>query len=84
MRKAGITDYEAFGRQVLAAIPDRPISLEVFADELPEMENQGKQIATWGSNVNVKIPVTNTKRVFTGPIISRLASQGSCLTSPRS
>lgn len=76
MRKAGISDYEAFGRKVLAAIPDRPISLEVFADDLDEMERQGRAIATWGSNVNVKIPVTNTKREFTGPVINRLSSAG--------
>lgn len=75
MRKAGIADYEAFGRKVLAAVPDRPVSLEVFADDMPEMERQALQIAGWGKNVNVKIPVTNTRREFTGPLLSRLSSQ---------
>lgn len=60
MRKAGISDYEAFARDILAAIPDRPISLEVFADDFSEMERQARKIATWGPNVYVKIPVTNT------------------------
>lgn len=76
MRKAGITDYEAFGRKVLAAVPDRPVSLEVFADEFDEMETQARQIATWGKNVNVKIPVTNTKGKFAGPLIRSLSSDG--------
>lgn len=79
MRKAGITDYEAFGRTVLAKIPDRPISLEVFADDLPTMEAQARVIASWGPNVNVKIPVTNTKGEFTGPIIERLSTDGVAL-----
>src|ERR1700679_603209 len=61
MRKAGIADYEDFARKVLAAITDRAISLEVFADEKHEMEAQALTIASWGANVNVKIPVTNTK-----------------------
>jgi transaldolase len=76
MRKAGIRDYEEFGRKVLAEVPDRPVSLEVFSDELDGMEAQARKIATWGPNVNVKIPVTNTKRVFTGPIIKRLSAEG--------
>ena len=76
IRKAGITDYEAFGRKILAAVPNRPISLEVFADDLDHMETQGRAIAEWGRNVNVKIPVINTKREFTGPVIQRLARDG--------
>lgn len=76
MKAAGVTDYVAFAHQVLAALPDRPISFEVFADELDEMEAQALEIATWGSNVNVKIPVTNTKGVSTAPIIERLSKQG--------
>jgi transaldolase len=76
MRKAGITDYEQFGRKVLAAVPDRPISLEVFADELDGMEKQAREIATWGPNVNVKIPVTNTKGEFTGRLIGALSKDG--------
>jgi transaldolase len=76
MRKAGIADYELFARKVLAAIPDRPVSFEVFADELDEMERQGRAIAAWGHNVNVKIPVTNTKGEFTGPILHRMSRDG--------
>src|SRR3982750_889137 len=62
MRKAGITDYEAFSRDILDTIKDRPVSLEVFADEFDEMERQALKIAKWGKNVYVKIPVTNTRR----------------------
>jgi len=76
MRKAGISDYEAFGRKVLQSVPDRPISLEVFADDLETMEAQADKIATWGPNVNIKIPVTNTKGEFTGPLIKKLAAKG--------
>ena len=76
MRKAGITDYEAFARKLLAAIPNRPVSLEVFADDFDEMERQAKVIASWGKNVNVKIPVTNTKREFSGALIRELSESG--------
>lgn len=76
MRKAGISDYEAFARKLIAAVPDRPLALEVFADDLPTMEAQAKVIASWGENVNVKIPVSNTKGEFTGPIVERLAASG--------
>lgn len=76
IRKAGITDYEAFGRKVLAAVPDRPVSLEVFADDLENMEIQAGKIATWGPNVNIKIPVTNTKGEFTGPLLKTLSKKG--------
>ncbi len=76
MNKAGITDYKAFARDVLAAIPDRPVSFEVFADDFAEMEAQGLEIASWGKNVNVKIPVTNTKREFAGSVIERLSKAG--------
>lgn len=76
MRKAGITEYEAFARDILASIPDRPISLEVFADDQPEMERQALKIATFGSNVYVKIPVTNTQGESTAPLVKRLSHQG--------
>jgi transaldolase len=76
MRKAGLTDFEAFARDVLAEIPDRPISFEIFADDFAEMERQGRWIATWGENVYVKIPVTNTKNESSVPSIRRLASEG--------
>lgn len=76
MRKAGITDYEAFSRKLLGAITDRPVSLEVFADEFDQMERQALAIASWGKNVNVKIPVTNTRREFAGPLIRKLSAAG--------
>jgi transaldolase len=76
MRKAGILDYETFGRELLRAIPDRPVSLEVFADDIEGMEAQALAIAGWGSNVNVKIPVTNQAGDFMGPLIERLSSAG--------
>jgi len=87
MRKAGIEDYEAFGRKVLARVPDRPVSLEVFADDFPTMIGQGRAIATWGKNANVKIPVTNTKGEFAGPVLRTLAGEGvvlnvTALTTP--
>lgn len=76
MRKAGVEDYETFARQVLEAVPDRPVSFEVFADEFDAMEDQALRIASWGPNVNVKIPVTNTKGEFCGPLIERLSQAG--------
>ena len=75
MRKAGLTDYEAFALDILKTVRDRPISFEVFADEFPEMERQALKIATWGRNVYVKIPVTNTKREPSLDLISKLASE---------
>lgn len=76
MRKAGVQDYKVFAHQVLEAIPDRPISFEVFADEFDEMERQALEIASWGKNVSVKIPVTNTRKQFAGPLIKRLSKVG--------
>lgn len=76
MRKAGVTDYKAFARQALDVVTGRPISFEVFADDLPTMEKQALAIASWGANVYVKIPVINTQGEFTGPIIRRLAAKG--------
>lgn len=76
MRKAGLTDYRAFAREVVAAIPDRPISFEVFSDEFDEMERQAHEIATWGKHVYVKIPVTNTRREPAYDLIHRLSHAG--------
>ena len=76
MKKSSITDYEKFAKQVLLEIPDRPVSFEVFADDLEVMFDQAKVIASWGKNVNVKIPVTNTKGEFTGSIIKELSATG--------
>jgi transaldolase len=76
MRKAGISDYEAFARDILSEIRDRPISLEVFADEFGEMERQAHLIASWGPNVYVKVPVTNTRRAPALDLIHRLSHAG--------
>jgi transaldolase len=76
MRTAGITDYEAFSRDLLKAIPDRPISLEVFSDDFAEMETQARRIASWGDNVYVKIPVTNTQGESALPLVRALAKAG--------
>jgi transaldolase len=76
MRKAGVTDYERFARDILAAVPDRPISFEVFSDDFAEMDRQARRIASWGSQVNVKIPVTNTRGQSSAPLIRSLAQSG--------
>jgi transaldolase len=73
MRKAGIADYRAFAKDVLSAIPDRPISFEVFSDDFGEMERQAMQIADWGPNVYVKIPVTNTARAPSYELVRKLS-----------
>jgi transaldolase len=76
MRKAGVSDYEAFARKVLAAVPDRPVSFEVFADDFASMAEQARAIAAWGPNVNVKIPVTNTRGQSASELIRMLSSEG--------
>lgn len=76
MRKAGVEDYRAFAVELLRRVPDRPVSLEVFSDDFTEMERQARVIAAWGSNVYVKIPVTNTRGDFAGPLITRLSAAG--------
>jgi transaldolase len=76
MRKAGVTNYEAFARDILGVITEKPISLEVFSDEFDEMEQQALKIASWGANVYAKIPVMNTKRLPSYPLIKKLADQG--------
>lgn len=76
MRQAGVSDYKAFALDVLKLIPDRPVSFEVFADDFPTMEAQGREIASWGENVYVKVPVTNTKGEFAGPLMTRLSGAG--------
>jgi transaldolase len=76
MRQAGVTDYEAFARDVLQVVGDRPISFEVFADDFAEMESQALQIASWGQNVYVKIPVTNTQGELALGTITRLSKRG--------
>ncbi|MFZ0662721.1 MAG: transaldolase [Acidobacteriaceae bacterium] len=76
MRKAGVLDYETFARNLLRAVSDRPVSLEVFAGDEDSMEAQARAIASWGSNVNVKIPVTDQNGIFMGPLIQRLSCSG--------
>ncbi len=76
MRKAGVADYKAFAREMLAIVPDRPISFEVFSDEFDEMGAQAMEIASWGPNVFVKIPVTNTRGEFAGSLITALSRGG--------
>ena len=75
MRKAGITNYEKFARDVLLRISDKPISFEVFSDDLNEMVIQARKISSWGSNVYVKIPITNTQGISTLPIIETLTQE---------
>lgn len=76
MRKSGVTDYIGFCKKMLTAIPNHPISFEVFADDLSEMKRQAHIIADWGKNVFVKIPVINTKGVPTTPLIQELSQKG--------
>jgi len=76
MRRAGVKDYRGFALEVLKIVPELPVSFEVFTDEIAEMEEQAWEIASWGSNVFVKIPVTNTRGEFTGPLVQRLSAAG--------
>lgn len=76
MRKAGVTDYCAFAQDILSIIRDRPFSFEVFSDEFDAMERQARIISSWGENVYVKIPVTNTRREPAYHLLQRLAQQG--------
>jgi transaldolase len=79
MRKAGVTDYEAFAHKVLGMVTDRPVSFEVFADDFAGMIEQARAIASWGPNVNVKIPVTDTKGRFSGKVLHALSCEGIAL-----
>jgi transaldolase len=76
MRKAGITDYRAFAHEIVSAIPDRPLSFEVFSDDFAEMERQAHEIASWGAQVYVKIPVTNTRGEPAYGLVRRLSKAG--------
>jgi len=76
MRKAGITDYEPFAREVLSHVRELPISFEVFSDDLVEMKRQALRISSWGDNVFVKVPSTNTKGESTVPLAGELAKEG--------
>lgn len=79
MRKAGVSNYRKFAADVLEAIKDKPISFEVFSDDLNEMIRQASEIAGWGENVNVKIPITNSEGVSTTQVIKELSSRGVAL-----
>lgn len=76
MRKAGILDYAGFAKQAIDIVGGLPISFEVFADEIDEMERQARTIATWGQNVYVKIPISNTRRQSTTPLVKLLSEDG--------
>lgn len=76
MRKAGVTNYREFAIDILSHIKDKPISFEVFSDEFEEMERQAKEIASWGKNVYVKIPITNTKADSSYHLVEKLSQSG--------
>jgi transaldolase len=76
MRKAGLTDFEAFARDILQTITVKPLSLEVFSDEFSEMKRQALKINGWGKNVYVKIPITNTRNESSLPLVAELAREG--------
>jgi transaldolase len=76
MRRAGVTDYRAFARDILAAITDKPVCFEVLADDFLDMERQAFEIASWAANVYVKIPITNTRRTSSVDLVRRLAAGG--------
>ena len=76
MKVAGVDNYKSFAQDILAHINDKPISFEVFSDDFIEMETQGLEIASWGKNVNVKIPITNTKAESSVKLIENLSNQG--------
>jgi len=76
MKKAGITDYKVFAKEILSVITDKPISFEVLSDDFTEMERQALEIAGWGDNVYVKIPVTNTKREPSYELVRKLSGAG--------
>jgi transaldolase len=75
MKKAGITDYKAFCKDILTEIKTKPLSFEVFTDEFDDMERQAMEIASWGDNVYVKIPITNTKQQPCYPLMKKLAQK---------
>jgi transaldolase len=76
MKKVGITDYVKFARDVLTEVHTKPISFEVFSDEIEEMKAQGEKIAAWGSNVYVKVPITNTRGESMQPVVQYLSENG--------
>lgn len=79
MRKSGVTDYEAFAKELLSAITEKPISFEVFADDFDEMERQARKISSWAKNVYTKIPITNTKSESSFDLVKKLTAEGTKL-----
>jgi transaldolase len=79
MKQSGVEDYEGFARKVLDHVTDRPVSFEVFSDDFDEMARQARRIASWGPNVFVKIPVTNTKGESAAALIRALTDEGLAL-----
>ena len=75
MRKAGAKDYETYAKKILKVCPNKPVSLEVFADDYINMKTQALKINTWGKNIYVKIPITNSKGIFMGKVIKELNNQ---------
>lgn len=75
MKKAGITDYRLFCKDILTSIKDKPLSFEVFSDDFDEMERQALEIASWGDNVYVKIPITNTRQETCYALVKKLSNQ---------
>jgi transaldolase len=76
MKKGGVTDYKQFAQEIIAAIPDKSLSFEVFADEFDEMEKQAREIASWGGDVYIKIPITNTKNESSFDLVKTLSDAG--------
>ena len=76
MRKAGVSDYKEFAKKAIAAIPDLPISFEVFSDAFDMMEREAREIANWGGDTYVKIPITNTKGESAAPLVRKLSAEG--------
>jgi transaldolase len=76
MKKAGVTNYEEFAHAAIKAIPDFPLSFEVFSDDFKIMENEARKIGSWGNNVYIKIPITNTRGESSAPLIKKLSTEG--------
>ena len=76
MKKAGVSDYEAFAREIAKEITDLPLSFEVFSDDFESMEKEARKIGSWGDNIFIKLPVTNTKGISTAGLIKKLSSEG--------
>ena len=76
MKKGGVKDYKKFAFDMLKIVKDKPVSFEVFSDEVNEMENQAREISSWGENIYVKIPITNSKGIKTYKLVEKLSKDG--------